>query len=867
MAEKKLNNSEKPIELPSKLPVLPLRDIVVFPHMIQPLVIGRERTMAAVDEGMFQNRMLILLAQKDPGVEDPKASEMFRVGVLGRITHMIKLPNGLAKILVEGLVRVQVNRFIKSKNILEARYKLLEDTQKADSHLEAAERHLIHLFKEFVKMNRQIPDEITLMIDQISDPRHLADFISIHLGKDMAHKQKCLETPDVYKLLVNLSSDLKREVEILNIEQNIEGQVKDKITKSQRAYYLQEQLRTIKKELGEDPDDDISDVIEYKEKIKKAGMTKEAKAKAKEELKRLSNTPMLSPEATVIRTYLDWLVDVPWKKTTKDETDIDKAHKILNEDHYGLEKPKERILEHLAVLALSKKIKGPILCLVGPPGVGKTSLGKSIARAIGRNFIRISLGGVRDEAEIRGHRRTYIGALPGRIIQSMKKAGTVNPVFLLDEIDKMSADFRGDPSSAMLEVLDPEQNHAFSDHYLEVDYDLSQVLFITTANNREAIPWPLQDRMEIIELPGYLHQEKFEIAKRFLIPKQMEQNGFKPKDVAISDNSINMMIEKYTREAGVRELERMIAKVMRKSAREVLKMAKRRKPFKIDNRAANRMLGVYPYEGRIADGRSRIGAAVGLAWTPTGGDLLLIETEIMDGKGSITLTGSLGDVMQESAKAALTAVRSRAGLIGFDGEKYLKQEIHVHIPEGAVSKDGPSAGITMAVAIASALSRRPVRGDIAMTGEITLRGEVLPIGGLRNKLMAALRGGIKRVILPEKNKRELSEVPEAVRKPLEIIPVKNIDEVFKIMLLPEEKSRKPTVPSRKSQMRASGCPEPASRSIDVATLTIEVSLQHARRSTGTGGEGVARGEVALVPVRVGPGGLARRVELRDLLGR
>ncbi|MBT7788349.1 MAG: endopeptidase La [Calditrichaeota bacterium] len=799
MSPKKTEIDKAEIKAPDKLPVLPLRDLVVFPHMVVPLVIGREGTLAAVDDGMLNGRMILLVAQKNPSDEDPTASGMFRVGVLGRIVQMVKLPNGLAKVLVEGLIRAKVNRYIKHANYLQAKYTIISGDDESSSRIEAAHRHLSTLFKEFITLNRQIPDEITMTIDQISNSRHLADFVAIHLGHDLQKKQKVLESSNIYKLLVQLSSELQHEIEILTIEQNIEGQVKENITKSQRAYYLQEQIRTIKKELGEDPDEDISDVIEFRRKIKKAKMSKEAFKKAGEELKRLINTPMMSPEATVIRSYLDWLIDVPWHKATKDNTDISKASSILDEDHYGLEKPKERILEHLAVLALAGKMRGPILCLVGPPGVGKTSLGKSVARALNREFVRVSLGGVRDEAEIRGHRRTYIGALPGRIVQSMKKAGSVNPVFLLDEIDKMSTDFRGDPSSAMLEVLDSDQNHTFSDHYLEVDYDLSQVLFITTANYQEAIPWALQDRMEIIRLPGYLHQEKFEIARRFLIPKQMDFNGLKAGDVDLSKAAVNTIIERYTREAGVRDLERQIAKVFRKSAREIMETPKLKKPLKIGVKKVLAMLGVEPHDRQIVDGKDRIGAAVGLAWTATGGELLMIETESLTGKGTLTLTGSLGDVMQESARAALTSVRSRAEMIGFDDADFLKKEIHIHFPEGAVSKDGPSAGITIAVALASNFSRRPVRGDIAMTGEITLRGEVLPIGGLREKLMAAVRANVKTVIIPARNQRELSEVPEDVLKPLEIIPVKTIDNVFDVMLLPADSKTKSSVPAKKTR--------------------------------------------------------------------
>ncbi|MFH0766066.1 MAG: endopeptidase La [Calditrichota bacterium] len=782
----KVQTENKAVELPPRLPVLPLRDIVIFPHMVVPLVVGRENTRQAVEDALTQNRIILVIAQKDPTVEDPKPNDMYRVGILSRIVQMMKLPNGLAKVLVEGLIRVRVIRYFTSAKYLTASIKPVEDEDVKSPQIEAAMRHLISLFKDFILLNRQIPDEITMTVDQISHPRRLADFVTIHLSRDHAQKQQVLEIDNVYDLLLKLSGEVKREIEILTLEHNIEGKVKDKISRSQRNYYLQEQIRAIKKELGEEGEDDISDVLEYRRKVKKARMSKEAREKSEEEISRLENTPMLSPEASVIRTYLDWLIGIPWYYTTEDNRNIEAAEKILEGDHYALEKPKERILEHLAVLTLAGKMRGPILCFVGPPGVGKTSLGKSIARALGRNFVRVSLGGIRDEAEIRGHRRTYIGALPGRIIQSMKRAGSINPVFLLDEVDKMSMDFRGDPSAALLEVLDPEQNHAFADHYLEVDYDLSQVLFITTANTREGIPWPLQDRMEIIELPGYLHQEKFEIARRFLIPKQLKENGLAENDASFTDSAINTIIERYTREAGVRELERRIAKVFRKSAREILSHPNCPRPIKPNRRGVERMLGVPPHDDIRVDAKDRIGAALGLAWTPTGGDVLMIEAEILTGKGTLTLTGNLGEVMQESAKAALTAVRSRAEAIGFDPETYLKQEVHLHIPEGAVSKDGPSAGITMAVAIASAFSRRAVRGDLCMTGEITLRGEVLPIGGLREKLMAALRAGVKRVIIPYKNRKQLAEVPSAVKRPLEIIPVSAIDEVFNLMLYPRE---------------------------------------------------------------------------------
>ncbi len=786
--------------VPAVLPVMPLRDFVIFPHTVIPLVVGRAGTVQSVEAALQGDRLIALIAQKDATTEEPGPADMYRVGVVGRVAQMMKLPNGLAKVLLEGLVRIKVTRYHRSGQQLMAAVTVMKDEIAGDSEVEAARRHIVQIFKDFVTLNRQIPDEVAVAVENFLGPRRLADFVIMHLSRTTAQKQAMLETESVYNLLVMLAKELVREIEILNLEQNIEGKVREKISKSQRNYYLQEQLRTIKKELGEEGEDDLSDVIEYRRKIKKAKMPKEARLKAEEELKRLEITSMMSPEATVIRSYLDWLIGVPWHHASEDNRDIAAASNILDDDHYGLEKPKERILEHLAVLATAGKMKGPILCLIGPPGVGKTSLGKSVAKSLGRQFVRVSLGGVRDEAEIRGHRRTYIGALPGRVVQSMKKAGTVNPVFLLDEIDKMSNDFRGDPSSALLEVLDSEHNHQFSDHYLEVDYDLSQVLFLTTANNRDGIPWPLQDRMEIIELPGYLHQEKFEIARRFLVPKQLAECGLKVTDISITDPAINITIERYTREAGVRELERAIAKLIRKAVRQLMENQDLARPFIIDAAKAISMLGVAPYEEPAVDGIARVGSAVGLAWTATGGDILVIEAETMKGKGTLTLTGQLGNVMQESAKAALTVVRARAERLGFDSDIFLKYEVHVHIPEGAVPKDGPSAGVTMATVLASAFSRKPARGDIAMTGEINLRGDVLPIGGLREKLMAAVRAGIKTVIIPERNRKELAEVPEAVKEPLEIIPVKTVDQVLDIMLyLPVAEVARPRKGSRKEK--------------------------------------------------------------------
>lgn len=785
MRKKKTEASPQGERLPEVLPVLPLRDEVIYPHMVVPLVAGRPGTIQAVEEAFREERLILLITQRDSQVEEVDAGVMYRVGVLARIGQVIRLPNSLMRVLVEGIMRIKVERFFKRGLALYARYRPLVQDEPVTPEVEAASRKVVELFREFVSLSRHIPDEVGGAAAEIQNPRRLADFVAIHLNRPTAVKQHLLEMDSVSKLLIILAQELNREIEILRIEQSIEGKVKERISRSQRTYYLQEQLKAIKKELGEDLGEDFADVIEFRRKVRKLKLPKEVRQKAEEEIKRLENTPMLSPEATVIRTYLEWLLGVPWGVSTSDNTDIQRARQILDEDHYGLEKVKERILEHLAVMVKSEgRIRGPILCFVGPPGVGKTSLGRSIARALGRKFVRVSLGGVRDEAEIRGHRRTYIGALPGRIIQSMKRAGTINPVFLMDEVDKMSIDFRGDPTAALLEVLDPEQNYAFNDHYLEVDYDLSKVLFITTANTREGIPWPLRDRMEVIELPGYLHQEKFQIARQFLIPKQMKECGIEENEVIFTDGAIHTIIDRYTREAGVRELERSIAKIFRKAARMIMEGSKK-PPIKVDGKLAMKMLGVPPYEKYRVDGKSRVGAAIGLAWTPFGGDVMFVEAETMRGRGNLVLTGQLGEVMQESARAALTAVRARAESLGFDGDSFLKQEIHVHVPEGAVPKDGPSAGITIAVAIASAILKRPVRGNIAMTGEITLRGEILPVGGIREKLMAALRAGISTVIIPERNRPELAEVPLAVKKPLHIIPVKSIDEVFNLAFLPE----------------------------------------------------------------------------------
>ena len=797
------------IEINNRLPVLPLKEVVLFPYMIFPLLVGREASLRAIQEALVLDKLIFLTAQRDVTKEDPGRDDLYRVGVVSRILQVLKLPNGLMKVLVEGLVRGKISRFLPITDHFEARIELMQEEIGEGPEIQAIMRRVTALFKDYVHLNRNIPDEVLLALENIEQPQRLADFVSAHLQREVKVKQQILEIPGIGEQLLELAKILESEKEILEMERNLEDKVRGRLQKSQRNFWLQEQMRAIQEELGEEGDGD-SEIALLRDKIKKSHMSKEAEEKAFEELEKLRNTAPLSPEATVIRNYLDWLVAVPWKKRTRDNIDIEKARQILEEDHYGLEKPKDRILEHLAVLKLVKEMKGPILCFVGPPGVGKTSLGKSVARAMGRNFVRVSLGGVRDEAEIRGHRRTYIGSLPGKIIQSMKKAKTVNPVFLLDEVDKMSIDFRGDPSAALLEVLDPEQNRAFNDHYLEVDYDLSQVLFITTANVRAQIPEPLQDRMEIINLPGYLEHDKLEIAKGFLIPKLLKEHGLKAEHVQFSNAALLSIIRDYTREAGVRNLERELGAICRKVARD-LASDKSQKKHKITPRVLAKYLGVPKFPERILDKKLSIGTATGLAWTRYGGDVLEIEVNLMKGKGHLTLTGKLGEVMKESAKAALSYARTNAKQLGIESEFWNKLDIHLHIPEGAIPKDGPSAGITLATALISALCGRPVRRDIAMTGEITLRGSVLAIGGMNEKMLAAQRNGIRRVIIPAENAKELKELPAPLRRGMEIIPVHSMEEVLGIALAaasdqelaeaspPPAESEKPKSPGRDSE--------------------------------------------------------------------
>jgi len=773
--------SESFDDIPTRLPVLPLRDVVIFPHMIFPVLVGRESSLRAANEALERNKYIFLVAQKNPAIEEPTSEDIYKEGTVSRIVQTLKLPNGLIKILVDGIAHAVVKKFIPSERFLEAEVTLNYPHVQMDRELEALVRQASGIFTEYVHLNRDIPVELLAAFENIHDPRRKLYYIAANILQTVEVKQRILKVSDVREQLFELIRVLRSEINVLKIEKEIDAKVHENIQKSQRKFFIQEQIKILQDELGED--ENSPELMALKKAIGKAKMPVEVKEKAMEEFRKLKKTPPLSPESGVIRNYLDWLVDVPWHKRTKDNLDVQHVRKILEEDHYGLEKPKERILEHIAVLNLVKEMKGQILCFVGPPGVGKTSLGKSIARALGRRFVRMSLGGVRDEAEIRGHRRTYIGSMPGKIIQSMKRAGVINPVLLMDEVDKMSMDFRGDPSAALLEVLDPEQNVAFSDHYLDIDYDLSHVMFITTANVRYAIPLPLQDRMEIIELPGYLEHDKFEIACRHIILKQLREHGLKPTEVSITDEAIMKIIQEYTREAGVRNLEREIASICRKVAKDIVLKnrtnGKRRRPvLRVDPEKVEAYLGVPKYRNRPAERKPRIGSVTGLAWTSVGGEILNVDATMMVGQEKLTLTGLLGDMMKESAQAALSYIRSNARTLGVDPNFYRGKEIHIHLPEGAIQKDGPSAGISMAMAIISTASNRPARSDVAMTGEITLRGNVLAIGGLQEKLLAAQRSGIKTVLIPEENEKDLIEVPAKVKEGLKIFCIERIDQAI-----------------------------------------------------------------------------------------
>jgi ATP-dependent Lon protease len=768
------------------VPVLPLRDVVVYPHMVIPLFVGREKSIHALDSAMSANKQILLVAQKSADLDDPQIDEIHQIGTLSTILQLLKLPDGTIKVLVEGVERAEVINYSEENGFFSAQIALLEsdELEEDEKELEVLARSVTSLFEQYVKLNKKVPPEVLTSLAGIDEPSRLADTIAAHMSLKLDEKQHVLEIRTVQQRLEHLISLIEGELDVLQIEKRIRGRVKQQMEKSQREYYLNEQMKAIQKELGE-LEEAPNEIDDLADKIEKAGMTKEAKEKADSELNKLKMMSPMSAEATVVRNYIDWLVSVPWKKKSKVRNDLTAAEAILEEDHYGLDKVKERILEYLAVQQRVKKSKGPILCLVGPPGVGKTSIGKSIARATNRKFSRMSLGGVRDEAEIRGHRRTYIGSLPGKIIQNLSKVEVRNPLFLLDEIDKMAMDFRGDPASAMLEVLDPEQNHTFGDHYLEVDYDLSDVMFVATANTLN-IPGPLLDRMEVIRLPGYTEDEKKNIAIRYLVPKQLKANGLKEEEIHISDTAVQDIIRYYTREAGVRNLEREISKICRKVVKSiVLKDTKAKEGAKvtISPRSLEKYLGVKRFRYGSAEENDRIGQVTGLAWTEVGGELLTIEAVVVPGKGKTSMTGQLEDVMTESIQVAHTVVRSRAAILGIKPDFYESNDIHIHVPEGAVKKDGPSAGVGMTTAIVSALTKIPVRADVAMTGEITLRGEVLPIGGLKEKLLAAHRGEIKTVLIPKENEKDLSEIPKNIKQKLEIIPVQWIDEVLQVALV------------------------------------------------------------------------------------
>jgi ATP-dependent Lon protease len=755
-------------------PVLPLRDIVVFPHMIVPLFVGREKSVRALEDVMKDDKQILLVTQKNAAQDDPTTSDIYTVGTVGTVLQLLKLPDGTVKVLVEGGQRARIQRFADNDLFFQAFAETIGESAGAQQETEALARTVVSQFEQYIKLNKKIPPEVLVSINQIEDPGKLADTVASHLSLKIPEKQELLETAAVSERLEKVFGYMEGEIGVLQVEKRIRNRVKRQMEKTQREYYLNEQLKAIQKELGEG-EDGRDEMSELEDKINKTKFSKEARDKAMAELKKLKSMSPMSAEATVVRNYLDWLLSVPWHNRTKIKRDIKGAEKVLNADHFGLEKVKERILEYLAVQQRMKKMKGPILCLVGAPGVGKTSLGKSVARATGRNFVRMSLGGVRDEAEIRGHRRTYIGSMPGKVLQGMKKAKSSNPLFLLDEVDKLGADWRGDPSSALLEVLDPEQNSTFNDHYLEVDYDLSDVMFVTTANTLR-IPQPLMDRMEIIRIPGYTEDEKVEIARRHLIPKQMAAHGLKKNEWSISDDAVRDIIRYYTREAGVRNLEREIANLTRKAIKDIL--MKKGERVAVTRRNLEKYAGVRRFRFGEAESEDMVGITTGLAWTEVGGELLTIEAVTLPGKGRVTATGKLGDVMKESVQAAESFVKSRSYAFGIKPTIFEKKDIHVHVPEGATPKDGPSAGVAMVTSIVSVLTGIPVKRDIAMTGEITLRGRVLPIGGLKEKLLAALRGGLKTVLIPKDNEKDLAEIPDNVKRGLKVIPVSTVDELL-----------------------------------------------------------------------------------------
>ncbi|MEZ2684468.1 endopeptidase La [Proteus vulgaris] len=770
-------NPERPERI--EIPVLPLRDVVVYPHMVIPLFVGREKSIHCLEAAMNDNKQIMLVAQKDASTDEPGVNDLFSVGTVASVLQMLKLPDGTVKVLVEGIRRAKITMLSDNGEYFQAKAEYLETPAVDEREQEVLNRTTINQFEGYIKLNKKIPPEVLASLHAIEESAKLADTIASHMPLKLKDKQAVLEMSDVTERLEYLMAMMESEIDLLQVEKRIRNRVKKQMEKSQREYYLNEQMKAIQKELGE-MDDAPDEMESLKRKIDAAKMPKEAKEKTEAELQKLKMMSPMSAEATVVRSYIDWMVQVPWNSRSKVKKDLVKAQEVLDTDHYGLERVKERILEYLAVQSRVSKIKGPILCLVGPPGVGKTSLGQSIAKATGRKYVRMALGGVRDEAEIRGHRRTYIGSMPGKLIQKMAKVGVKNPLFLLDEIDKMSSDMRGDPASALLEVLDPEQNIAFNDHYLEVDYDLSDVMFVATSNSMN-IPAPLLDRMEVIRLSGYTEDEKLNIAKQHLLPKQIERNALKPSELTIHDSAIMGIIRYYTREAGVRSLEREISKLCRKAVKQLL-MDSTIKHIEINEDNLKDYLGVRKVDYGRADTENRVGMVTGLAWTEVGGDLLTIETASVPGKGKLTFTGSLGEVMQESIQAAMTVVRARADKLGINSDFYEKRDMHVHVPEGATPKDGPSAGIAMCTALVSSLTGNPVRSDVAMTGEITLRGQVLPIGGLKEKLLAAHRGGIKTVLIPDENKRDLEEIPENIVADLDIHPVKTIEEVLSLAL-------------------------------------------------------------------------------------
>ncbi len=809
------NDKKDSREAGLQLPLLPLRDIIVFPHMVVPLFVGRQKSIRALEEAVAKQKHIFLAAQKDARINDPTLEDIYPIGTLGSVVQLLRLPDGTVKVLVEGKKRGRIVAPVEQSEFFLVEVEEIEEIYERTAEIEALMRSVNATFENYVRLNKKVPPETLMSVASIDDPARLADTIVAHLGIKLEDKQALLETLDPAQRLEKVLNHTRSEIEILEVERRIRSRVKRQMEKNQKEYYLNEQMRAIQKELGE-KDEFKNEIQELEEKLRQKKISPEGRDKVEKELKKLKMMSPMSAEATVVRNYIDWLLSLPWYEYTEDRFDIQEAERILEEDHYGLEKVKERILEYLAVQSLVGQAKGPILCFVGPPGVGKTSLGRSIARATGRKFVRVSLGGVRDEAEIRGHRRTYIGALPGKIIQSMKKAGSGNPVMLLDEVDKMSTDFRGDPSAALMEVLDPEQNVAFNDHYLDVDYDLSKVLFICTANTLERIPRPLQDRMEIIRLPGYTEWEKLQIAKKYLLKKQREANGLAEHHVEISDKTLLHIIRYYTREAGVRNLEREIGTICRKVAVEVVKK-NRQACVRVTPKGLSKYLGPPRYRVSKAEVEYRVGVANGLAWTDVGGEILTIEVTVMPGQGKLIVTGRLGEVMQESAQAAMSYVRSRAEELGLEKDFYQKIDVHIHIPEGAIPKDGPSAGITIATALVSALTKIPVRQGIAMTGEVTLRGRILPIGGLKEKVLAAHRGGVKTVLFPTENEKDLQEVPGRVLKAVHVETVDHMDEVLRRALVLEnpESFLKHQGPEEEAEKRKSSYSgqEPASSEV------------------------------------------------------